>query len=102
MTTIQRKSDGSGRGGAGGAKAVLDLSDILEATVEKFAKTFMIPSDDVDPTKLLVAYGVDSMIGTALRNWVFSTFAVDIPASDFTGPVLAIQSLADKIFAGRT
>ncbi|KAI0876694.1 hypothetical protein GGS24DRAFT_488485 [Hypoxylon argillaceum] len=99
---LDRKSDGSGRGGAGGAKAVLDLSDILEATVEKFAKTFMIPSDDVDPTKLLVAYGMDSMIGTALRNWVFSTFAVDIPASDFTGPVLAIQSLADKIFAGRT
>ncbi|KAI1120248.1 hypothetical protein F5Y10DRAFT_283450 [Nemania abortiva] len=101
LTAIQRKSEGSGRGGAGGAKAVLDLSDILEATVEKFAKTFMIPSDDVDPSKPLVAYGMDSMIGTALRNWVFSTFGVDIPASDFMGPVLTAQSLSEKIFAGR-
>ncbi|KAI0103769.1 hypothetical protein GGR51DRAFT_549742 [Nemania sp. FL0031] len=102
LTAIQRKSEGSGRGGAGGAKAVLGLDDLLEATVEKFAKTFMIPSDDVDPSKPLVAYGMDSMIGTALRNWVFSTFGVDIPASDFMGPVLTAQSLAEKIFSGRS
>ncbi|KAH8200418.1 hypothetical protein TruAng_005447 [Truncatella angustata] len=102
LTAIQRKKEGSGRGGAGGAKAVLDLSDILEATVEKFAKTFMIPVDDVDPSKPLVAYGMDSMIGTALRNWGFSTFGVDIPASDFMGPVLTAQALAEKIFAGRS
>ncbi|KAI1203321.1 hypothetical protein F5X97DRAFT_330342 [Nemania serpens] len=102
LTAIQRKSEGSGRGGAGGGKAVLDLSDIVEATVEKFAKTFMIPSDDVDPSKPLVAYGMDSMIGTALRNWSFSSFGVDIPASDFMGPVLTAQSLAEKIFAGRS
>ncbi|KAI8946740.1 hypothetical protein F4801DRAFT_593114 [Xylaria longipes] len=102
LTAIQRKSEGSGRGGAGGAKTVLGLDDILEATVEKFAKTFMIPSDDVDPSKPLVAYGMDSMIGTALRNWGFSTFGVDIPISDFMGPLLTAQSLADKIFAGRS
>ncbi|KAI0479875.1 hypothetical protein F4859DRAFT_503798 [Xylaria cf. heliscus] len=102
LTAIQRKSDESGRGGAGGSKTVLNLEGILEATVEKFAKTFMIPSDDVDPSKPLVAYGMDSMIGTALRNWGFSTFGVDIPISDFMGPVLTAQSLADKIFAGRS
>ncbi|KAI1503152.1 hypothetical protein F5X99DRAFT_425953 [Biscogniauxia marginata] len=102
LTAIQRKSEGSGRGGAGGAKTVLDLNDILEATVEKFAKTFMVPADDVDPSKPLVAYGMDSMIGTALRNWAFSTFGVDVPVSDFMGPVLTAQSLAEKIFAGRS
>ncbi|KAK6076363.1 KR domain-containing protein [Seiridium cupressi] len=102
LTAIRRKSQGAGRGGASGAKAVLDLDDILEATVEKFAKTFMIPSDDVDPSKPLVAYGMDSMIGTALRNWGFSTFGVDIPVSDFMGPVLTAQSLAGKIFADRS
>ncbi|CAN8103246.1 unnamed protein product [Discula destructiva] len=102
LTAIQRRAEGSGRGGAGGAKAVLDLPAILEATQEKFAKTFMIPADDVDPLKPLVAYGMDSMIGTALRNWCFSTFSVDVPASDFMGPVLTAQSLAEKIFAGRS
>ncbi|KAI1747778.1 hypothetical protein F4782DRAFT_551542 [Xylaria castorea] len=102
LTAIQRRGEESGRGGAGGAKTVLDLDDIVEATVEKFAKTFMIPHDDVDPSKPLVAYGMDSMIGTALRNWGFSTFGVDVPISDFMGPVLTAQSLADKIFAGRS
>lgn len=100
LTAIQRGTEGSGR--AGGAKAVLELPDIVQASVEKFAKTFMIPTDDVDPLKPLVAYGMDSMIGTALRNWCFSTFNVDIPASDFMGPVLTAQSLAEKIFAGRS
>lgn len=103
LTAIQRKADESGSGRrSGGGKAVIDLEGILEATVQKFAKTFMIPSDDVDPFKPLVAYGMDSMIGTALRNWGFSTFGVDIPVSDFMGPVLTAQSLADKIFAGRS
>ncbi|KAI0544658.1 hypothetical protein F4679DRAFT_564174 [Xylaria curta] len=48
----------------------------------------MILRDDVDPSKPPVAYGLDSMIGTALRNWDFSTFGVDIPISDFMGLVL--------------
>jgi NAD(P)-dependent dehydrogenase (short-subunit alcohol dehydrogenase family) len=102
LTAIQRRREGSGRGSGNGANAVLDLPAILEATVDKFSKTFMIPADDVDPLKPLVGYGMDSMIGTALRNWCFSTFGVDIPASDFMGPVLTAQSLAEKILAGRS
>ncbi|KAI1176523.1 hypothetical protein F4777DRAFT_587930 [Nemania sp. FL0916] len=102
-TAIRRRTEGPGRGGgAGEAKTAVDLDDIVQATVEKFAKTFMIAPGDVDPSRPLVAYGMDSMIGTALRNWGFSTFGVDIPASDFMGPVLTAQSLAEKIFAGRS
>lgn len=100
LTAIENKSAGAG-GGKGGGKVVLDLEGIVEATKEKFAKTFMIPADDVDPLKPLVAFGMDSMIGTALRNWSFSTFGVDIPVSDFMGPVLTAQSLGEKIMAGR-
>lgn len=99
LTAIQRKSEGSSGHGAGG-KQVLDLEGVLEATVAQFAKTFMVPVEDVDPTKPLVSYGMDSMIGTALRNWCYSTFKVDVPASDFMGPVLTAKSLAEKIFAG--
>lgn len=102
LTAITRKSEGSGRGGAKGAKAVIDLDGVVGATLDKFAKTFMIPVDDVDPSKPLVAYGMDSMIGTALRNWAFSTFGVDVPVSDFMGPVLTAQSLAEKIFSGHS
>jgi hypothetical protein len=100
LLTVVRKG-GEGAGGSGNkSKGKLELSDVLEATVEKFGKTFMISVESVDEKKPLVAYGMDSMIGTALRNWVFSSFSVDVPISEFMGPTLTATTLAEKIFAG--
>ena len=83
---------------AGAAK--LDLPAIKEAVMAKFAKTFMIPAEDIEETKPQVAFGMDSMIGIALRNWVFSTYRVDVPTSDLMGPLLTAETLATKIFYG--
>jgi hypothetical protein len=99
LTAIQHRSGAGGRGD-GKPKHKLEAGDVLAQVCEKFGKTFMIPIEDIDPQKALVAYGMDSMIGTALRNWAFSLFATDIPTSDFMGPALTAQSLADKIFVG--
>lgn len=87
-------------GGAGAATAKFDQPAILEAVIAKFAKTFMVPIEDIDESKPLVAFGMDSMIGIALRNWVFSTYQVDVPTSDFMGPLLTAETLASKIFSG--
>ncbi|THY90977.1 ketoacyl-synt-domain-containing protein [Aureobasidium pullulans] len=87
-------------GGATATAAKSDQPAIEEAVVAKFAKTFMIPVDDIEESKPLVAFGMDSMIGIALRNWVFSTYQVDVPTSDFMGPLLTAEILAEKIFSG--
>ncbi|KAG9763794.1 ketoacyl-synt-domain-containing protein, partial [Aureobasidium melanogenum] len=87
-------------GGSTTTAAKFDQPAIKEAVVTKFAKTFMIPVDDIEEDKPLVAFGMDSMIGIALRNWVFSTYQVDVPTSDFMGPLLTAEILADKIYSG--
>jgi hypothetical protein len=85
---------------SGKSKSKLEASDVLDLVIEKFSSTFMISIDDIDSEKPLLAYGMDSMIGTALRNWAFSQFGTDIPASDLMGPALTARSLSDMIFAG--
>jgi len=87
-------------GGSSAAAARFDQPAIKEAVIAKFAKTFMVPTEDIDESKPLVAFGMDSMIGIALRNWVFSTYQIDVPTSDFMGPLLTAETLANKIFSG--
>lgn len=98
--SLHEKNMSTGGGSKSSGGVSFDLPSILESVVDKFAKTFMIPAEDVDDTKPLVAFGMDSMIGIALRNWVFSTYAVDVPTSDFMGPLLTAQTLAEKIHTG--
>ncbi|KAF2173407.1 hypothetical protein M409DRAFT_61833 [Zasmidium cellare ATCC 36951] len=98
--SLQEKTMSTGGSSKSSGGAALDLPSILEAVIDKFAKTFMIPAEDFDETKPLVAFGMDSMIGIALRNWVFGTYSVDVPTSDFMGPLLTAQMLAEKIFNG--
>lgn len=91
---------GTGAGENGKSKSKLEASDVFDLVCEKFSTTFMILVEDIDAQKPLLAYGMDSMIGTALRNWAFSQFGIDIPASDLMGPALTAHSLSDMIFAG--
>ncbi|KAH5055929.1 hypothetical protein HBI88_091050 [Parastagonospora nodorum] len=91
-------SDGNDAGAAK-AKIALDLPGILEQVITKFAKTFSLEAEDIDTTKPLSSYGMDSMIGTDLRNWCYKQLGADIPTSDFMGPSLTAQSLAQKAFS---
>jgi len=81
------------------AKITLDLPGILEQVIIKFAKTFSLDAEDIDTSKPLSSYGMDSMIGTDLRNWFYKQLGADIPTSDFMGPSMTAQSLAEKAFS---
>lgn len=45
----------------------------------------------------IASYGIDSMIGAELRNWIFKEFVMDIPFQQLLGPTLTTVELAKKV-----
>ncbi|KAK3172071.1 hypothetical protein OEA41_004155 [Lepraria neglecta] len=78
-------------------------SNSKEATTarirKKFAKLLSIQLEKVDTAKNLAAYGVDSMMGTEFRTWLFQTFKVYIPFFEFLDAGTTIESLSKKILS---
>lgn len=45
----------------------------------------------------IASYGIDSMIGAELRNWIFKEFAMDIPFQQLLGPTLTTVKLGEHV-----
>ncbi|KAH7309684.1 fatty acid synthase [Stachybotrys elegans] len=45
----------------------------------------------------IASYGIDSMIGAELRNWLFKEFAIEIPFQQLLGPTLTAIKLARQL-----
>ncbi|KAL8881908.1 MAG: hypothetical protein Q9198_000994 [Flavoplaca austrocitrina] len=46
----------------------------------------------------VASYGLDSMIGTEFRNWLFKEFGSDIPYQRLLAPNLTIMELAEDLY----
>jgi len=51
---------------------------ICEAVFDKLAKLMMVPASDIDPGKPLSTYGVDSLVGVEVRNWMAKEMLVEV------------------------
>lgn len=71
---------------------------VLRALAVKLARAMSISPDDVEPSKPLSAYGVDSLMAVELRNWVGREFGATVAVFDFMGGV-SIAHFADLIVA---
>jgi hypothetical protein len=66
--------------------------------VEKLSRLLLVPLDEFEPdVKAIADYGLDSMIGAELRNWIFKEFALDMPFQQLLGPTLTITKFAAQI-----
>jgi hypothetical protein len=45
----------------------------------------------------IASYGIDSMIGAELRNWIFKEFQMDVPFQQLLGPTLTAAELGRSI-----
>ncbi|KAL9053327.1 MAG: hypothetical protein Q9162_004827 [Coniocarpon cinnabarinum] len=87
------------------SKDVLDALDngtpLLEAVQKcvtaKFASLILSPADKVDPQKGFADFGIDSMLGTELRAFVFEALAVDVPFNVFVGGTSCVVELSQMI-----
>jgi len=74
---------------------------VMQAIIENLAKLLFMPVDEIDATRAVSNYGMDSMIAAELRNWLVKVFETDIPFLELLDPGMKIEMLADRIVDGR-
>ncbi|KAH6603957.1 polyketide synthase [Trichoderma cornu-damae] len=78
------------------------ITAVNEHFVEKLSRMLMLNPDDVDPENGSIAsYGIDSMIGAELRNWIFKEYRMDVPFQQLLGATLTIAKFAAQVCAAQ-
>ncbi|KAI0169915.1 hypothetical protein GGR52DRAFT_592520 [Hypoxylon sp. FL1284] len=71
-----------------------DRADVVvRGLVTKLARACSLAPDDVEPSKQLSDYGVDSLMAVELRNWISKDFAANVAAFDIVGGGVSIASI---------
>ena len=69
-----------------GAASLQDASDVVvDGLAHKLSKALAIPSADIETTRPLHAYGVDSLLAVELRSWVAREFKSDVAVFELMG-----------------
>ncbi|KAK7427745.1 hypothetical protein QQZ08_005683 [Neonectria magnoliae] len=71
---------------------------VLHALAAKLSRAMSIPPEDVESSKPLSTYGVDSLMAVELRNWINKEFSAIVAVFDIMGGV-SIASIADLVVA---
>ncbi|KAK0616599.1 KR domain-containing protein [Immersiella caudata] len=94
----------SGSGGAQSIIATIRASPaeaielVEEHFINKLARMLMLNAEDFDANARSIAdYGVDSMTGAELRNWIFKEYRIDIPFQQLLAPSLTIGKFARQV-----
>lgn len=90
-------------------KAIHEANSLQEAIdmvsehfTTKLARLLLLDPDVFEPEVLpIVDYGLDSMIGAELRNWIFKEYALDIPFQQLNGRGLTIVKFAGLVCASQ-
>lgn len=71
------------------------IAIVTDRFVDRLSKLLRISRDQIEPSAGSIAsYGLDSMIGAELRNWIFREFRVEVPFLQLLGPTLTISKFA--------
>lgn len=77
------------------AEAVQAVREHFEA---KLARVLMLDGEEFEEEGRSVAsYGIDSMIGAELRNWIFKEYGLDIAFQQLLGPSLTVTKFAEQV-----
>jgi KR domain len=71
---------------------------ICEAIAARLAKSLRVPLEDLDSSKPVNAYGVDSLIAVELRNFIFREIKADMSIFDILSSI-PLAMLSSKIAA---
>ncbi|EER28768.1 polyketide synthase, putative [Coccidioides posadasii C735 delta SOWgp] len=65
---------------------------------DKLVRLLHLERDEIEPSaKSIASYGLDSMIGVELRNWIFKEFELDFPFQKLLAPSLTIMKFAAQV-----
>ena len=108
LNTLKAGASSSGAGSSESILAVMKASAspaaavkvISDHFVEKLSRMLLVDLEEFEPeTKSVGSYGLDSMIGAELRNWIFKEYAIDIPFQQLLAPGLTITKFAQQVCA---
>ncbi|KAK2877267.1 Type I Iterative PKS [Arthroderma sp. PD_2] len=71
---------------------------LAEAVAQRLAKLLFISFDDIDITRPLSHYGIDSMSGSELVHWLSQKFSVGISFLELLDPMCTSKHLAGVIY----
>ncbi|KAF5579706.1 polyketide synthase [Fusarium pseudoanthophilum] len=69
---------------------------VIRAIAAKLARAMSISPDDVEPSKPLSSYGVDSLMAVELRNWINKEFSSTVAVFDIIGSI-SIAGVAEVV-----
>ncbi|KAI0552487.1 putative polyketide synthase [Xylaria curta] len=78
-------------------KAGLLRETISREIRKRFSDLILMPIDQVEDSKPLTQFGVDSMTASEFRTWIWSTFRVDIPFFELLSNQTTLKSLAGAV-----
>ncbi|KAI0547924.1 polyketide synthase [Xylaria curta] len=84
------------------ADAETMLAAILRLVRKRFSSLILMPPDQIDESKPLPDFGVDSMIASEFRTWFWSMFKIDIPYLDLMSAQKSLKALGAFVEAKMT
>lgn len=104
LEDLSRKNDASksSEGAATDALAAASPAEfrqiVTKAILDRLAKLLFTPSDEMDPSRGVSEYGMDSMIAAELRNWFVKSFQTDVTFLELLNPQTKILDLVEKVW----
>lgn len=81
------------------ATSMMEATDIItEAIQSQLSGLLVVSKDDIDPSKPIHKYGVDSLVAVEMRNWFAKGVGSDVATSEILGDV-GIRVLAGTVAA---
>ena len=82
-------------------KAIQDGEPVFESVLALIAKQFsnflLTPVDNLDTSKPLAGFGMDSMLAAAIRSWFYRKFKLDVAFMTLLSQTLSIRDLANSV-----
>jgi hypothetical protein len=72
-------------------------SAVLGRIRNRFSSLTLTPAKQIDDGMPLSRFGMDSMIASELRTWLWNTFRVDMPFLDLLGSQNTLRSIASTV-----
>lgn len=82
------------------APSQAEASEVVVASlVRKLTKALAMEHSEIDTTRPLHAYGVDSLLAVELRNWIAKIFRTDVTVFDIMGQGTSICAIGAIVAA---
>lgn len=90
LSAVQRIAHGEGRDAA--------IAHTTKAFVKKLSNLLLMPIKQFDILKSVVDYGLDSMVGSELRVWVYLEMKVDVSFIELSVSTRSIKAMVELLF----